>query len=110
MRASAEVGAFGGLARFVRDVGFPIAVAVFVLWRLDERVGAVVATQQREIDLVERFISRVCVCRVLELPPQGLEDLGDVAPEGRAAPPAPAPQAESGSRFRSLSLRQRVEF
>src|SRR5512143_590993 len=100
----------GAVGRFVREVGFPVAVAVFVLWRLDGRVGELVSGQDQETRLLREIRDRQCV-GVLELPGviprrEGLE----VEPQSAPPPSVGPPQAGRLSLFRALSLRQRVDF
>ncbi len=99
----------GAVGRFVREVGFPVAVAVFVLWRLDGRVGELVSGQQDESRLLREIRDRQCL-GVLELPGAAPRSGGlEAWPVPRSASPPAAPQAGPVSPFRSLSLRQHVE-
>lgn len=47
---------FTRLARLVANVGFPILVAAYVLWRLDTRLD----TLNQEINRLALSIARVC--------------------------------------------------
>lgn len=98
------------VGRFVREVGFPVAVAVFVLWRLDDRVQALVQAADETTAVLREMRDRQCG-RGLDVAPakprRGVLEMSgaggdEVVPGGRSA-------AVPGG-FRALSLRAPVLF
>jgi len=64
MGGSGEVTSVTGLesfSKFFREVGFPAAVACFVLWRVDDRLARLEVAAEAQVRLLAAMSQRVCV-------------------------------------------------
>jgi len=52
---------FESFSRFFREVGFPAAVACFVLWRVDDRLARLEVAAEAQVRLLASMSQRVCV-------------------------------------------------
>ena len=109
-RLSSADDLVGVVGRFVREVGFPAAVAAFVLWRLDGRVEQVARSGEETVAVLRELRGRVCVCG----PAASSSTAPSAAPGALHGPALPAEVpagAESSSRwFRVIAPRQPVTF
>ncbi len=67
----------------VRDLGFPVIVAAFVLWRMDGAIRELGREAARTNELLRAIAERACVLAPAPLPPRGQSYLG-VCPDGDA--------------------------
>jgi hypothetical protein len=95
----------GVVGRFVREVGFPAAVAIFVLWRLDGRVGQIVEAEAEQAMLLRRLVEQPCACALVVPPATSSRGAAKGGSVEITRPSLERPRGGPGPLFRLLTAR-----